>query len=79
MWSVETLREGKGERNKGQAKIWDSDLLRTLGVALMNDMSSPSRGNKKLSSTRDRNGVGRGGGGGGEGHCTEGSLLTYLV
>lgn len=33
------LREAEGKRNKGQAKVWDSHCLRTLGVASMNDMS----------------------------------------
>ena len=37
-WSVEMLREAEGQRNKGQAKLWDSDCLRILGVALMNDI-----------------------------------------
>lgn len=39
VWSVETLREAEGKRNKGQAKVWDGDCLRTLGVASKNDMS----------------------------------------
>lgn len=33
------LREAESKRNKGQAKVWDSHCLRTLGVASMNDMS----------------------------------------
>lgn len=37
LWSVKMLREGEGRGNKGQAKVRDSDHLRTLGVALKND------------------------------------------
>lgn len=39
-WLVEMPREAEGRRNKGQAKVWDSDCLRTLAVALMNDIVS---------------------------------------
>lgn len=38
---MEMLGEGEGT-NEEQARIWGSDHLRSLGVALMNGTSSPT-------------------------------------
>lgn len=43
--SIDAERSG-GQKKQGQAKVWDSDCLRSLGVALMNDMPPFPHGQK---------------------------------